>query len=66
MPLAVRPVGSTGIVYWTCSGRWCRAAHCSVSLMAWLRRLMPAVLVSELASTSMSSLVTWYVEITDS
>src|SRR2546426_1063154 len=40
------------------------AAQSSVSLMALLRRSMPAVLVSELSSTSRSIRVTLYVVIT--
>ena len=43
--------------------RWCAAAHASVCAMASLRRLMPAVLLSESASTSRSIRGTWYVVI---
>ncbi len=39
--------------------RWCAAAQASVSAIASLRRLMPAVLVSESASTSRSIRGTW-------
>ena len=65
-PFGSRPYCSTGIVYWICSGMPLAAAHCSVMAIAWLRRLIPAVLFSELDSTSMSSLVTPSVVITGS
>ena len=65
-PFGSSPYCSTGSVYWICSGigGFWAAAYCSVRAIAWLRRLMPAVLFSELDSTSMSSLVTPSVVIT--
>ena len=63
-PFGSSPYCSTGSVYWICSGIPLAAAHCSVRAMAWLRRVIPAVLFSELDSTSMSSLVTPSVVIT--
>ena len=65
-PLGSRPYCSTGIVYWICSGMPWLAAQASVIAIALFRRSMPAVLFSDLASTSMSSRVTPSVVITDS
>ena len=55
---ASSPAGSTGSVYSTRSGQPACRAHASTSAIALFRRSMPALLSSELTSTSMSSLVT--------
>ena len=59
-----RPDGSIPMVNWI--RRWMPrlAAQCWAIAIAALRRAMPALLVSDFASTSMSSLLTWYVLIT--
>ena len=57
-PDDARPLVVVGSVYWNWTVRPFAAAQSWTFLIAWLRRVIPAVFVSELSSTSRSMRVT--------